>query len=560
MSADIQKLVTELVLRDNMSGALNRTSGNVNRFSSQVQQGVGSAVTNLTRLGVVAAGVLSVNVVAGIRSLQELEEVTAATNAVIASTGGVAGVTADQIRNLAEKYEGLNATIDDKVIQSAENLLLTFPAITEDAFEPALEAALNLNEALGGGEEGLQGVIIQVGKALQDPTRGLLALRRSGVSFTEQQEEQIEALVEANDLFGAQTIILGELQRQFGGQFAAAGDTATGKFARFRDVIEDLQMTLASALLPAIERVTVKLTDLLSDPAVTADIASIGANLADAFDSAVEIAGNLPWQQIGDAFRLMGTGSKALLDAFTGLPAWVQTAVLTGWGLNKLTGGALTGLAGTAISIVFQRGSSPANPLWVQSVGGIGGAPAPGGPGGGPLALLGAAGFAAAIGVALRQIADEDLLGQLLGIQPTNRPDLVPGSKAGLDKPATDKRLEALRAEQAIANSAALQGMQANQTLAREGMTKVTSATRQASQEQRSELTRIAQAVNTASQRRSSEAAIANSIAFVQRDKLSAIERKKTTFTANVNVTANIVARDAQWFLDTYQSVKGIIG
>jgi hypothetical protein len=35
-----------------------------------------------------------------------------------------------------------------------------------------------------------------------------------------------------------------------------------------------------------------------------------------------------------------------LLQAFTSLPPWVQTAVITGWGLNKLTGGALGSIVG----------------------------------------------------------------------------------------------------------------------------------------------------------------------------------------------------------------------
>ena len=39
-------------------------------------------------------------------------------------------------------------------------------------------------------------------------------------------------------------------------------------------------------------------------------------------------------------------GAKAILDAFVGLPPWVQTAVLTSWGLNKLTGGMFTGIVG----------------------------------------------------------------------------------------------------------------------------------------------------------------------------------------------------------------------
>ena len=47
-----------------------------------------------------------------------------------------------------------------------------------------------------------------VGKALNDPLKGLTALSRIGVQFTAQQQEQIKAMVEVGDVAGAQKIIL----------------------------------------------------------------------------------------------------------------------------------------------------------------------------------------------------------------------------------------------------------------------------------------------------------------------------------------------------------------
>jgi hypothetical protein len=77
---------------------------------------------------------------------------------------------------------------------------------------------------------------IQVGKALQDPIKGVSALRRVGVDFTEQQKEQIEKMVEANDVIGAQKLILAELTKEFGGSAAAAG--------RARSPMEKIRITL----------------------------------------------------------------------------------------------------------------------------------------------------------------------------------------------------------------------------------------------------------------------------------------------------------------------------
>src|SRR5688572_5174316 len=64
-------------------------------------------------------------VVKAFQELNESRRVTAQTNAVIRSTGRIAGVTADHVEALGNEL--LRKTgIDDEAIRSAENLLLTF--------------------------------------------------------------------------------------------------------------------------------------------------------------------------------------------------------------------------------------------------------------------------------------------------------------------------------------------------------------------------------------------------------------------------------------------------
>ena len=45
--------------------------------------------------------------------------------------------------------------------------------------------------------------------------------------------------------------------------------------------------------------------------------------------------------------------AKDLVTAFLGLPSWVQAAVITGWGLNKVTGGLIGDLASGLIKGVL---------------------------------------------------------------------------------------------------------------------------------------------------------------------------------------------------------------
>jgi hypothetical protein len=134
-------------------------------------------------------------------------------NAVLLSTGGVAGVTAEAAKSLASELQGLTRYEDDAVL-GAENLLLTFTRIGKDIFPDATRIVLDMSTALG---QDLKSSSIQVGKALNDPIAGITALTRVGVTFSAAQKEQIKTLVESGRGMEAQKIILAELKREFGG-------------------------------------------------------------------------------------------------------------------------------------------------------------------------------------------------------------------------------------------------------------------------------------------------------------------------------------------------------
>jgi hypothetical protein len=496
-TADTARLIAALELQDKFTkplggaeralGNFDRKMGALGKSSQQLGRGISNAATNIAKIGagaaVVGVGLLAVNIKKGVDALNELENVTVATNTVLKSTQGVSGQTADGIRDMAEGFEDLNATMDDKVIQSGANMLLTFTNVREKAFEPALEAALNMNEAMGGGPDGLQTTIIQVGKALNDPIKGVGALRRVGVQLSEQQEEQIKTLVEQNDLYGAQQIILDELATQFGGRFAAAGDTAEGKMAALSDRVEDVQKALAGPLIPAIDRVRDRLIEFLGTDRVLIGAEKLGEAIAGLFTDenidrgvgmveglidklttgdfsgitagisgiASEVSG-LPWESIGNAAELLGTGAKALLDTFTSMPPWVQTAVLTAWGLNKLTGGALGGIVGELgkglIKGVLNMNAGVVNVNAKTVTGGPGGGIGGGGKGPGKVgfgigSLLALAGLPAAFGFG-QQLAG----GKPWWEQGPSKSDAGrPGSKSGVQKVEDPKVREVLNSK-----------------------------------------------------------------------------------------------------------------
>jgi hypothetical protein len=186
-----------------------------------------------------------------VREAEEAARVGRLTEAVIRSTGGAAGVTAGQVEELAGNLSKV-AGIDDELIQAGANVLLTFTKVRNEVgkgnavFDRAAAAAVDMSAALG---TDLQGSVIQLGKALNDPVQGLTALRRAGVAFTEQQKEQIAAMQASGNLLGAQKVILEEVNREFGGA-GAAGATAT---ARLAVAVGNLQESIGTAMLPAVE-------------------------------------------------------------------------------------------------------------------------------------------------------------------------------------------------------------------------------------------------------------------------------------------------------------------
>lgn len=161
---------------------------------------------------------------------------------VIKSTGGVAGITAEEADNLASSLSKVTNFTDDTIL-SAENMLLTFTNVGEKVFPRATETILDMSQALG---QDTKSSAIQLGKALNDPIKGITALTRVGVTFTDQQKDMIKAMVEAGDIAGAQGVILDELAKEFGGSAQALADPAI----LLQNAWDNLKETVGMSLVP----------------------------------------------------------------------------------------------------------------------------------------------------------------------------------------------------------------------------------------------------------------------------------------------------------------------
>lgn len=164
---------------------------------------------------------------------------------VLKSTGEAAGLTKDELVEMAKALQAVT-TYEDDVIMGAEHLLLTFTNIGKEVFPEALETVLNMSQAMG---TDLRGASIQLGKALQDPILGATALRRVGVNLSQSMMEQIKVFVESGQIMKAQRLILAELATEFGGTARAVTETFGGSLIQLKNTWRELQDEVGEAII-----------------------------------------------------------------------------------------------------------------------------------------------------------------------------------------------------------------------------------------------------------------------------------------------------------------------
>lgn len=170
--------------------------------------------------------------------------------AALTSMGGASGKTLEELQALSLELRGLSTFDDDDIMTKSTANLLTFGNVAGATFDRASKAILDVSARLG---NDLQASTMLVGKALNDPIRGLTQLRRVGIQFTDEQAKMVEGFMKTNRIVDAQAVLLGELEKQFGGAAKAARDADS--FANLRDIWRDIEGVLeriATQFLPPV--------------------------------------------------------------------------------------------------------------------------------------------------------------------------------------------------------------------------------------------------------------------------------------------------------------------
>lgn len=266
----IAELFTEIKVTglQNVDGKLKKLNGGLKATEKALNDMAAIGVKAFAGLGVAVAGVTKL--------YADQEKAEKKLETVIRSTGKAAGFTADEMKAHAAQLQKVT-TFGDEAIIEMQALLSTFTQIKGIQFQQATAAILDISTLMG---NDLKSAALQVGKALNDPIKGVSALSEVGVSFTQKQREMIKALQETGKVAEAQQIILAELNKEFGGQAAAAAETFAGKLGQLKNAASDLGEALGEAVIPHLQSAVKWATDFVNAVQVEV-IDALGGSLKD---------------------------------------------------------------------------------------------------------------------------------------------------------------------------------------------------------------------------------------------------------------------------------------
>lgn len=239
--------IIESAKADVLKQRLDIIRGKQKQYNKEIDKSV-TAWSRLKKIGAGGATAIAAGIGLGLNSLKNFAsesldlydkqaKAEAQLKSTLISTNQAAGRSYEQLVAQASELQGVTLFGDEDTI-GAQSLLLTFTKVREEIFDRSIPAIQDMATAMG---TDLKSASIQVGKALNDPLKGISALSRSGVSFDESQKKVIKTLVETGEVAKAQTIILEALEEQFGGSAQAAAEAGTGGVTQFQNSIGDVK-------------------------------------------------------------------------------------------------------------------------------------------------------------------------------------------------------------------------------------------------------------------------------------------------------------------------------
>lgn len=306
-----------------MSGKMDRLSSSVKNLDDglgRAGKGFGGLKSALGRMNPGAMiGMFDGFIQGAVGAATEAQKAGARLDQISRSMGVMDTVLGGSTDRLKEFASTLSQTIgvEDETIMQGQALLMTFQSVASSAgeaggmFDRAMTAAADLAAA---GFGNLTGNSRQLGRALEDPIRGMNSLRRSGVTLTEAEKEQIKTFMEAGEQLKAQEVVMKAVEKQTGGAAAAIVTDAE----KMKLAFGELQETIGVALFPIMEELSKSLTPVIKNlEGPLGGLAEmIGTVLKDAMDAIAPVLPDFTTAitEIGKAFSTLLSGAlKAII-------------------------------------------------------------------------------------------------------------------------------------------------------------------------------------------------------------------------------------------------------
>lgn len=249
------------------------------------------------------------------------------------STNDASGQTAAGLEDYATKLS--NATgIGKDAVASAQSMELTFTGIAKDTFPLVTQAAADMATKFAGGAipnaQQMQQQSLLLGKALNDPLKGISALTREGVTFSDEQKKQIKLMMQHGDVAGAQGVMLKELNKEFGGSAVAAGQ-ANGGLAILNTQWANMKEQLGQQLIPVMSQLLTGLSPIITAAGNLlpgALQALTGIINTDVMPAVSAISGWIAGDGMKDLHQLGDFITGTVVPAFKELQKWVMTYVV----------------------------------------------------------------------------------------------------------------------------------------------------------------------------------------------------------------------------------------
>lgn len=255
MSDKLLKIAVLLSATDKMSSVVNKAFSNAEKRANALKS-TSKSISEASDKALIAGGIGTAFFG---KTIQDAREATIATNRlnqVFKSMGETNDNAATQASEYASQLQ-LQIGVEDELIMATQAKLATFKKVSDETarmagiFDRATAAAFDM-EATGFGEA--SGNAVQLGKALQDPIKGITALSRSGITFTKQEKEKIKTLVQSGQQLKAQKIILDAVEKQVKGVAKATADPTKKMAVAWSEVNEKI----GGLLLPTVNKLADK--------------------------------------------------------------------------------------------------------------------------------------------------------------------------------------------------------------------------------------------------------------------------------------------------------------